>query len=166
MVFNILDWRGERLQVVTPLGITGGGAILFSVHRSITVNRWHRDRFLATGDGIKITRVVNTIMPDDAAISKTKNKDAKGGSMGFSTTRLQVPKFRIQKLGEEGQLNAIPCSRAEGERSGWTHLGLLSLDPMLMTAAHRKTRNKKAGRTGVRVEISTIVRKTGQGPRE
>lgn len=123
-------------------------------------NPRHRDRFFASADRIKtITRGLIIIVPDDTAISRLKTKDAKGGSLRFSAARLQVPKLRIQKMGEGGQLNVIPCSRAGGECSAQAPLGTISLDPTPVIAIRRKSRNKEAGSKGVRVGILNIIQK-------
>lgn len=58
-------------------------------------------------------------------------------------------------MGEEGQLNTIPCNGAAGERSRLVRLGLQSLAPLLVTAIRRNSQNKGAVGTE-RVELSTI----------
>lgn len=108
-------------------------------------------------------------MPNDASTSSIGSNDAKEGSAGFNTTRLQVPKLRIKKLCEGGPLNATPCGWAGGEHRGLAHLGLLRMNPTPVTVIGRKSRNKEAGGAGVRVgygpQVTCDKRARGSGVR-
>lgn len=101
--------------------------------------------------------------PDDTTISKLKAKDAKGGLTELNTTQLQVLKLRIQKFGEDGQLNVARCSKAGGDRTERAHLGTLSLDPTRMGARNRESQNENAASEGPR-GLLAAMRKRGRGP--
>lgn len=119
------------------------------------LNPRHGDNFFASSDEIKaITRELITIVWDDTAASNTKAEDAKRVSAGFITGRLRVYKLKIRKLGDGGQLDATPCSRAGVERA---HLGPLSQDPTLATVILRKSQNKESVSSKTRIEILTNV---------
>lgn len=126
--------------------------------------RWCNSPILGIGTAlanrIEITRGVITMEPNNAAIIEIKAKDANGGSPGFNSTRLQVPKLRFQKLAEGGQLKSTAHTRAKGEHSARAYL-----DPILVTAMRRKSQHDEALSACVGVGLSTIIRINGQGPR-
>lgn len=111
-----MGFRLGRCQRVCDSGFRNPRPTLVEVD-----NLRHREWFLAPADRTKtITTGVSTILPDDVASGRIKVNNAKGCKPGFSTTRLQNPKLRIQKLIEEGQLNAAPHSGAGGKLSEHT----------------------------------------------
>lgn len=71
-----------------------------------------------------------------------------GGLRGLIIALLQVPKLRIQTVGEGGQLDATPCIIAGGERSEWAHFLSLSPERTSVNAIKRKNRNKGTVCTG------------------
>lgn len=128
---------------------------------------WHKGKFSASADRLRMAnRGVITIEPGDNVLSKIGAKDARGGSPGFNTARLQFPKLRVQNVGDGVQLIATPSNRAGGKRRGWANPGALRLDLIPSAAMRRKSQTKNTMGAGAGVWLSIVMQINERSPSE